>query len=188
MSSTPDRFTDLLKMSMSSSVGLQGKIIEGIVLAIKNGVLTIDLGLKENFKFPLAEVSSSKRKEVKVGSSLLFYIDTFPVEGQKSQMVLNHQKAEKEIELRNVWQSLQRNKKYVNGIILNYVKGGLSVGVGGLVAFLPKNQMNPIKDKRSVIGRMKTFRILSMNPWNQNIVLSRKEIVKELQKGQLKKK
>lgn len=174
-------FKELLQTSISTSIQLEGKMIEGIVLAIKNNILTIDLGLKENFKFPISEMSPSKRENVKVGDSLLFYVDS--LEGQKGEIVLNHQKAEKEILAKNIWQTLQKNRKYVNGIVLNYVKGGLSVGVAGTVAFLPKNQIYPIKDKRSIIGSMKTFRILSMNPWNRNIVLSRTEIIKELQNG-----
>jgi ribosomal protein S1 len=105
-------------------------------------------------------------------------------------MVLNHEKALKQIKHQTIWKTIKKNKKHVNGIVLNHVEGGFSVGLGGIVAFLPKDQVPPIKykkknkrtDKNSFIGSLKTFYVLniSASKSKRNIILSRTEAIKTM--------
>ena len=75
------------------------------------------------------------------------------------------------------------------GLILNEVKGGYSVGIGGLVAFLPKSQMaiaSSMPLKETNLNRLKTFDILSFNKKKKNIVVSRLKMIQQNKKWKKK--
>ncbi len=179
-------YKDIFENSPMALSSLQGKLIEGVVIAIKEKVLVIDLGLKMPIKFPLDELP--KEQFVKVGDCIQFIIDT--LETHDGEMVLNYEKAQKEIKQKTIWNTIQNNKDHINGIVLNHVDGGYSVGFSGIVAFLPKDQVLPIKYKRkhrsrgknSFVGSLKTFYVLNVNSSKskKNIIVSRTEAIKEM--------
>lgn len=163
-----DKFENLLK-SFSDSLDIkEGSILEGIIVNKSKDFLTINLGLKSSVNYPL---KSFKPEDYSIGDKMLFYVEQISfIDGE---LILNHEKAYKEIEFKNIWDLLIKNKQFVNGIILNHVAGGYSVGVGGLVAFLPNNQIPPVKYPQYLIGSRKTFSIINTNESKKNLVLSR---------------
>ena len=163
-----DKFENLLK-SFSDSLDIkEGSILEGIIVNKSKDFLTINLGLKSSVNYPL---KSFKSEDYSIGDKMLFYVEQISfIDGE---LILNHEKAYKEIEFKNIWDLLIKNKQFVNGIILNHVAGGYSVGVGGLVAFLPNNQIPPVKYPQYLIGSRKTFSIINTNESKKNLVLSR---------------
>lgn len=163
-----DKFENLLK-SFSDSLDIkEGLILEGIIVNKSKDFLTINLGLKSSVNYPL---KSFKSEDYSIGDKMLFYVEQISfIDGE---LILNHEKAYKEIEFKNIWDLLIKNKQFVNGIILNHVAGGYSVGVGGLVAFLPNNQIPPVKYPQYLIGSRKTFSIINTNESKKNLVLSR---------------
>lgn len=181
-----ENFKTLFENSPMALNTLQGKLIEGMVIAIKEKVLVIDLGLKMPVKFPLDELP--KGQLVKVGDCIQFIIEQ--LETHDGEMVLNYEKAQKELKQKTIWNTIQKNKDHINGIVLNHVDGGYSVGFGGIVAFLPKDQVLPIKFKRkhrsrgknSFVGSIKTFYVLNVNSskLKKNIIVSRTEAIKEM--------
>ena len=150
-----NNFSKLLEKSAFTVTPLEKQIIEGIVIAIKDDVLIINLGLKKNIRFPIKELVLSNDTKIKPGDSILFYIEQLKT--RDGEIILNYDKAQKELKSRNVWKMIQKNEKFINGIILNYVNGGFSVGIAGMVAFLPKNQILPTKGKKPLVGSLKTF-------------------------------
>ena len=163
-----DKFENLLK-SFSDSLDIkEGSILEGVIINKNKDFLTINLGLKSSVRYPL---KSFKLENYSIGEKMLFYVEQISfIDGE---LILNHEKAYKEIEFKNIWDLLIKNKQFVNGIILNHVAGGYSVGVGGLVAFLPNNQIPPVKYPQYLIGSRKTFSIINTNESKKNLVLSR---------------
>jgi len=163
-----DKFEDMLKSNSDTLDVKEGSILEGIVINKNKDFLTINLGLKSSVNYPL---KNFKEDTFSVGDKLLFYVEQISfIDGE---LILNHEKAYREIEFKNIWNLLVKNKQFVNGIILNHVAGGYSVGIGGFVAFLPNNQIPPVKYPQYLIGSKKTFSIININESKKNLVLSR---------------
>lgn len=179
-----DNFKDIFENSPVALSELEGKLVEGVVIAIKDKIILVDLGLKMTIKYPLDELPKDYLVNLKVGSPIQFMIEQ--LETHDGEIVLNYEKAQKEIKERNIWNIIKKNREHVNGIVLNHVDGGYSVGLGGIVAFLPKDQVLPIKYKRknksSFVGSVKTFYVLnaSSSKLRKNIIVSRTEAIKHM--------
>lgn len=163
-----DSFDSLLKLNSGSLDVKEGSILEGIIIGKSKSFLIVNLGLKSFASYPIRHFKSM---DIKVGEKLLFYVEQ--ISSIDGELILNHEKAYKEIEFKNIWDLLIKNKQFVNGVILNHVAGGYSVGIGGLVAFLPNNQIPPVKYPQYLIGSKKTFSIINTNESKKNLVLSR---------------
>lgn len=163
-------FSQLIKSYYTSLDILKGDIIEGVVKAKLDNFLLVDVGYKSYIWYPLS-TESENILYFKRGTHILLYVDQ--ISSIDGELLLNHNKAYKLLKFKNIWTLLLQNKHFVNGIILNHVSGGYSVGIGGLIAFLPHNQLFNVKYKNYLIGTQKTFSIINVNLYKKNIVLSR---------------
>lgn len=179
-----DNFKDIFENSPMALSQLEGKLVEGVVVAIKGKVILVDLGLKMTIKYPLDELPTEFVNKLKIGNSIQFMIEQ--LETHDGEIVLNYEKAQKEIKEKNIWNIIKKNREHINGIVLNHVDGGYSVGLAGIVAFLPKDQVLPLKYKRKnkspFVGSVKTFYVLNANSSRsrKNIILSRTEAIKHM--------
>jgi small subunit ribosomal protein S1 len=171
MNLNQENFSYLFRQSRAALEGLEGSIVEGIIIAIKNNIVIINIGLKMNVKF-LKEELFSNFNEIKIGQRLEFYLQE--IENREGEIILNYEKAQKQIKFYKIWNILEKkyeNKEPVEGKILNYVNGGLSVGIGGIVAFYP--------GKFVYLGKyLKSFSIVKLNPYKRNIIVKKKKILK----------
>ena len=141
------------------------------------------MGLKSEGRIPISEFSRpGQTPEINVGDNYKVYIDR--VDGKNGETKLSREKAVKQA----AWNKLQdsfTNGKTVRGIPFNKVKGGLSVDLDGVVAFLPGSQIDSrqMHDTKELLHKPFDLIILKMDKYRGNIVVSRKAIVdKELQK------
>ena len=163
-----DKFENMLKASYNTLDVKEGTIVEGTIINRTKDFLVVNVGLKASINYPL---KNFKNDVLSIGDNLLFYVEQIShIDGE---LILNHERAYKEIEFKNIWDLIIKNKQFINGIILNHVAGGYSVGIGGLVAFLPNNQIPPVKYPEYLIGSKKTVSIINTNEYKKNIVLSR---------------
>lgn len=180
-------FSKLYKNSSSSFKIRPGLLLEGSIIETKKNIVSIDVGLKSPVLFLSEELrrytdflkvgeGSSKFKK---GERFVFYLDS--MNGYDGDIVLNNLKALKALKNKSIWDSIA-GRKFVNGRVLNHINGGFSVGIGGLVTFLPQNQTFRAKNPEIYIKSLKTFYILKVNSSKRNIVVSRKIAVNQWNK------
>ena len=162
-------------------------IIPGKVISIENDIVTIDVGLKSEGRIPLSEFSRPGQNiEVNVGDETEVYIEN--VDNAYGETLLSREKAIKQ----KAWHNLQdsfTNNKVVTGVPFNRVKGGMSVDLDGVTAFLPGSQIDTrqvTKDTKELLNKPMELLILKMDKYRGNIVVSRKAITESELKEQRK--
>ena len=171
-----NEYDDLISKSLNSDQSKEKSIVEGKIIAIENDVVIVDIGLKSEGRIPLSEFGrSSQNLEVQIGDSIKVFVDR--LDGLNGETKLSREKAVKQA----AWNKLQDsfdNKTFVTGIPTNKVKGGMSVDLEGVTAFLPGSQIDPrqIADTKDLLNKPIDLLILKMDKYRGNIVVSRKAI------------
>jgi small subunit ribosomal protein S1 len=157
-----------------------GTVVRGRVLQIRSGVVMLDVGYKSDGIIPVEQFTDEELKALKPGDELEVLLEQ--AEDSNGNIMLSRDKAKK----LQVWDDL--NKAYesgtlVKGKILAAIKGGLSVDIGGVAAFLPGSQIDvkPVHVMGQLVGRTMDLKIIKMNSGRGNIVLSRRVILEQQQ-------
>lgn len=170
-------FAKLLETVTTSHVK-EGSVVKGQVVETTSEVIVVDVGLKNEGRIAVSEFQLIKGQELpKVGDIVDVYVEK--VEGRRGT-VLSREKAIRE----ESWVKLERifeKTENIIGTIFGRVKGGFTVDLDGVVAFLPGSQadVRPIKDPTVFMGIPQPFQILKMDRKLGNIVVSRKAILEE---------
>ncbi len=180
-------YDKLISDSFKNSNIKEKSIVSGKIISIENDVVTIDVGLKSEGRIPLTEFSRPGQKtELNIGDETEVFIDN--VDNSKGQTSLSREKAVKQ----KAWHQLQdsfNNNTMVTGTPFNRVKGGMSVDLNGVIAFLPGSQIDTrqvIKDTKELLNKPLELMILKMDKYRGNIVVSRKAITENEIKEQRK--
>ena len=167
----------LISKSFENKSIREKTIVNGSVISFENDIVTIDVGLKSEGRIPLSEFSRPGQKpEINIGDSFEVFVES--IDNSNGETVLSREKAVKQ----KAWNSLQDsfdNNKVVTGTPFNRVKGGMSVDLNGVVAFLPGSQIDTrqiIKDTKELLNKPLDLMILKMDKFRGNIVVSRKAI------------
>ena len=175
----------LINDSLKNSSAKEKSIATGRIISIENDVVTIDVGLKSEGRIPLSEFSRPGQKtEVEVGDETEVFIEN--VDNSNGETSLSREKAVKQKAWHNLQNSFNENK-VVTGVPFNRVKGGMSVDLDGVVAFLPGSQIETrqiIKDTKELLNKPLELMILKMDKYRGNIVVSRKAITENELKEQ----
>jgi small subunit ribosomal protein S1 len=157
---------------------VEGEIVRGTILEIKDDAVLVDIGYKSEGLIPLREFRTpSGDVTVKVGDVVDVYLEQ--KEDSDGLIVLSREKAEKI----KIWDELSRVYEKggaITGMILGRTKGGLIVDIG-VRAFLPGSQVDlrPVRDLDKLIGKAFPMKIIKLNQKRGNIVLSRRELLEE---------
>jgi small subunit ribosomal protein S1 len=160
---------------------VEGEIIKGTILEIKDDAVLVDIGYKSEGLIPLREFRApSGEVTAKVGDVVDVYLEQ--KEDSEGLIVLSREKAEKI----KIWDELSRvydKGSAITGMILGRTKGGLIVDIG-VRAFLPGSQVDlrPVRDLDKLIGKAFPMKIIKLNQKRGNIVLSRRELLEEERK------
>jgi len=180
-------YDDLISNSLKNNNIKEKSIVSGKIISIENDIVTIDVGLKSEGRVPLNEFSRPGQKpEVNIGDETEVFIDN--VDNANGETLLSREKAVKQ----KAWHDLQEsfsNNSTVTGIPFNRVKGGMSVDLNGVTAFLPGSQIDTrqvIKDTKELLNKPIELMILKMDKYRGNIVVSRKAITENELKEQRK--
>ncbi|TLU53578.1 MAG: 30S ribosomal protein S1 [Chlorobium sp.] len=154
----------------------EDEIIKGRIVSISNKDVTIDVGFKSEGIVSLLEFRAED--EVKVGDDVEVYLEN--IEDKMGQLILSKKKAD----VLRIWDRIYdsiENDTIINGKIINRVKGGMTVSLSGVEAFLPGSQIDvkPVRDFDALVGQTMDFRVVKINPVTQNIVVSHKVILEE---------
>ncbi len=170
-------FAKLLETVTTSHVK-EGSVVKGQVVETTSEVIVVDVGLKNEGRIAVSEFQVIKGQELpKVGDIVDVYVEK--VEGRRGT-VLSREKAIRE----ESWIKLERifeKAENIIGTIFGRVKGGFTVDLDGVIAFLPGSQadVRPIKDPTVFMNIPQPFQILKMDRKLGNIVVSRKAILEE---------
>ena len=178
-------YDSLITKSLNNSSAKEKSIATGKIISIENDIVTIDVGLKSEGRVPLSEFSRpGQNTEVEVGDETEVFIEN--VDSANGETSLSREKAVKQKAWHNLQNSFNENK-IVTGIPFNRVKGGMSVDLDGVVAFLPGSQIETrqiIKDTKELLNKPLELMILKMDKYRGNIVVSRKAITENELKEQ----
>ena len=174
---TNSDYEALISKSLENKSVREKTIVNGNVISFENDIVTIDVGLKSEGRIPLSEFTRPGQKpEINVGDTFEVYVEN--IDNSNGETVLSREKAVKQ----KAWNTLQDsfdNNKVVTGTPFNRVKGGMSVDLNGVVAFLPGSQIDTrqiIKDTKELLNKPLELMILKMDKFRGNIVVSRKAI------------
>jgi len=160
----------------------EGQILRGTVLEITPDHVTVDVGYKSEGQIPMQEFLKRNRKvDVKVGDQIEVLIEK--KDSEEGLLILSKEKADKVTIWRDVSRSCRENE-VMEGEVMSKVKGGLSVDIGGVYAFLPGSQIDlkPVRNLDSLIGQRLKFKVIKFNRKRNNIVLSRRTLLEEERK------
>jgi small subunit ribosomal protein S1 len=144
----------------------------------------VDVGYKCEGQIPIREFQRrDKRVDVKIGDQINVLLEKKASE--EGYILLSKEKADKV----TLWKDISRSCRegeVIEGDIVAKVKGGLSVDIDGILAFLPGSQIDlkPVRDLDSLIGKRFKFKVIKFNRKRNNIVLSRRILLDEERKVQ----
>ena len=155
-----------------------GTLLRAKVISIKANGIMADIGYKSEGFIRREEFSDEEMRQLKPGDTLEVYVEQ--MRDSEGMMRLSKERASKI----KSWDSLEkaaRENSLIEGKIVEKTKGGMTVDIGDVKAFLPASQIDIklIKDLDSLIGKVLSFRILKMNSKRSNIIVSRRIILEE---------
>jgi small subunit ribosomal protein S1 len=159
----------------------EGDILKGVVLAVDEEYVTVDIGYKSEGQIPASEFRDKNGNVgVKVGDDIDVLLEK--KEDDDSLITLSKEKADKLKAWRSVSKAF-REGEIVDGTITSRIKGGFTVDIG-INAFLPGSQVDirPVRNLDRFIGKQFRFKVIKFNKRRSNIVLSRRVLLEEERK------
>ena len=155
-----------------------GEIVTGTVIKKLPNAVLVDLGLKAEGVLPLEQFRNPD--DVREGQQVKVYLDA--LEDREGFPVISKKKADFQL----AWNSIKEKSESSEGVpatVVKRVKGGLAVEVMGLDAFLPGSQVDlrPVPNLDALVGKELEVKIISVNWFKKNIVVSRRVLLEERQ-------
>ncbi len=174
-----ESFADLFEESFASQQIKPGSIITGTVVAINDDVVIVSAGLKSEAVIPIDQFRKDlKDGEIAIGDEVEVALDA--VEDGFGETRLSREKA---IRART-WAELEKafeNGEVVEGIINGRVKGGFTVEIDNVRAFLPGSlvDVRPVRDPGYLEGKSLEFKVIKLDQRRNNVVVSRRAVVEQ---------
>jgi len=154
-----------------------GSIVNATVIEIRNDYVVIDAGLKSEGIIPKNQFLDINGKlEIEIGDSVEVTLDM--IEDGYGETIMSREKAKRT----KVWselESIQNSQEVIEGKVCGKVKGGFTVELMNIKAFLPGSlvDVRPAKETDYIEGKVLEFKIIKMDKIRNNIVLSRKAVL-----------
>ena len=174
-----ESFAELLEESLNKTQMNPGSMLMGTVIDIDNDMVIVSTQSKSEGVIPKWQFLNSKGElEVKVGDEIEVALDMF--EDGLGATLLSRDKAKKN----KAWAELEEafeKQTTVVGQITGKVRGGFTVAVGALRAFLPGSlvDVRPIRDTTFLENRDLEFKVIKIDQKRNNVVLSRRAVVEK---------
>jgi len=172
-----DQLPDLYEESLKQYQ--EGEVVSGRIVAVDKDYVIVDIGYKCEGHIPIHEfLDASGENTAKVGDQVDVLLERR--DDEEDVILLSKEKASKI----KVWEEISaayQQDGEIEGNVVAKVKGGLSVDLGGVTAFLPGSQVDlqPVRNIDSLIGQTFKFKILKYNKKRRNVVLSRRVILEK---------
>ena len=172
-----ESFAELFEESQKTLDMQPGSIIEGMIVSIDGDWVAVDAGLKSEGVIPVEEFYNEQGElTIKVGDVVRVALDA--VEDGFGETKLSRRKA-KNAESWLVLEASFNAEEVVTGIINGKVKGGFTVDVNGIRAFLPGSlvDVRPVRDTAHLEGKELEFKVIKLDQKRNNVVVSRRSVL-----------
>ena len=172
-----ESFAQLFEESLKELETRPGSIVKGTVVAIENGIVLVDAGLKSESAIPAEQFRNAQGElEVSVGDLVDVALDA--VEDGFGETLLSREKAKRH----ESWLQLEKayeDQETVMGVINGKVKGGFTVEVNTIRAFLPGSlvDVRPVRDTLHLEGKELEFKVIKLDQKRNNVVVSRRAVI-----------
>ena len=172
-----ESFAELFEQSLVNKEMRPGTIVTGTVVDIQSDAVIVNAGLKSEGVIPIEQFYNNQGEvEVTVGDAVEVSLDA--VEDGFGATRLSREKAKRA----QVWKRLEQaseDGEIVKGIISGKVKGGFTVDIEDIRAFLPGSlvDVRPVRDTTYLEGKELEFKIIKLDQRRNNVVVSRRAVV-----------
>jgi len=174
-----ESFAELFEQSLVQTDMRPGSIVTAQVMAIDGEDVVVNAGLKSEAVIPLSQFTDEQGNvEVSVGDEVEVALDA--VEDGSGETRLSREKAKRARAWR-VLEAAYEGAETVNGQISGKVKGGFTVDLGDIRAFLPGSlvDIRPVRDTTYLEGKELEFKVIKLDARRNNVVVSRRAVVEE---------
>jgi small subunit ribosomal protein S1 len=174
-----ESFAQLFEQSLANQRIRPGMILTGLVVDVTSDVVIVNVGLKSEAVIPLEQFKNERGEvEVKAGDQVEVALDS--VEDGTGETRLSREKAKRA----RTWTRLEEafNKsEIVTGVITGRVKGGFTVEIENVRAFLPGSlvDVRPVRDTSYLEGKPLEFKVIKLDQKRNNVVVSRRAVVEQ---------
>jgi small subunit ribosomal protein S1 len=174
-----ESFAQLFEQSIASQRIKPGTILTGHVVEVGSDYVIVNVGLKSEAVIPAEQFRSEKGEmEVKAGDEVEVALDT--VEDGSGETRLSREKAKRA----RTWTRLEKAfeaGEIVSGVITGRVKGGFTVEIDNVRAFLPGSlvDVRPVRDPSYLEGKALEFKVIKLDQKRNNVVVSRRAVVEQ---------
>ena len=172
-----ESFAELLEDNLSSLKVRTGSIIDGTVDEVRSDSVIVSAGLKSECFIPIDQfMDADGNLEVKAGDTVEVSLDA--LENGNGETMMSRERAKRI----RIWNELEKSfeeDSKVYGTIVNKVKGGFTVDLKSVRAFLPGSlvDVRPVRDIGYLEGRELEFKIIKIDRRRDNVVVSRRAVV-----------
>ena len=172
-----DNFAELFEQSLANTKMYSGAIVAAEVVSINSDYVIVNAGLKSEGKIALSQFKNEAGElEVAVGDKVQVALDS--IENGRGETRFSREKA-KRAETWGLLSTAFEEKTTINGLVTGKVKGGFTVDVCGIRAFLPGSlvDVRPVRDTGILEGQDLEFKIIKLDQKRNNVVVSRRSVV-----------
>jgi len=170
-------FAEMFEESLANQELRRGAVVTGTVVAVQSDSVIVNAGLKSEGVIPIEEFkNASGEVEVQIGDEVEVSLEA--IEDGFGETRLSREKAKRD----QVWRRLEKafeNEDIVKGVISGKVKGGFTVDIEEIRAFLPGSlvDVRPVRDPVYLEGKELEFKVIKLDQRRNNVVVSRRAVV-----------
>jgi small subunit ribosomal protein S1 len=174
-----ESFAQLFEQSLANQRIRSGMILTGLVVEVGEDMVIVNVGLKSEANIPLEQFKNERGEiEVKAGDSIEVALDA--MEDGTGETRLSREKAKRA----RTWTRLEESfnkSEIVTGTITGRVKGGFTVEIDNVRAFLPGSlvDVRPVRDTAYLEGKSLEFKVIKLDQKRNNVVVSRRAVVEQ---------
>ncbi|KXI28937.1 30S ribosomal protein S1 [Paraglaciecola hydrolytica] len=172
-----ENFAQLFEESLKELETRPGSIVKGTIVSIDKDIVLVDAGLKSESAIPVEQFRNADGTlDIAVGDRIDVALDA--IEDGFGETILSREKAKRH----EAWVELEEaynEKKTIIGIINGKVKGGFTVEVNTVRAFLPGSlvDVRPVRDTAHLEGKELEFKVIKLDAKRNNVVVSRRAVI-----------
>ena len=174
-----ENFAEMFEQSLANQRIRPGMILTGLVIDVSDDVVIVNVGLKSEAVIPVEQFKNEQGVlEVKAGDEVEVALDS--VEDGTGETRLSREKAKRA----RTWTRLEESfnkSEIVTGVITGRVKGGFTVEIENVRAFLPGSlvDVRPVRDTSYLEGKPLEFKVIKLDQKRNNVVVSRRAVVEQ---------
>jgi len=174
-----ESFAELFEQSLADKQMQPGSIVQGMIVEIRSDAVVVNAGLKSEGLIPIEQFYNEEGVlDVKVGDEVEVALDA--LEDGFGETRLSREKAKRA----RIWTALEtafEQEEIVKGLISGKVKGGFTVEIGEIRAFLPGSlvDVRPVRDAAYLEGKEQEFKVIKLDRRRNNVVVSRRAVVEQ---------